>query len=468
MRVVVIGAGFSGTMVAVHLAREARGPCEVVLLERSGRFGPGVAYSTRHAVHLLNVPACQMSAFPDDDRHFVRWAKERDPATRDGDFLPRRLFGEYIAWVLEQQKSSPRRGVSIECLRAEATGIDSASSEGVTARLSNGEAISGDLAVLAIGNLPPADPPCSTPGFYESTLYHRDPWASAALDVSKAEDVLVLGTGLTMVDVAAALDRSDHSGTIWCVSRRGLLPQFHRDLSAAPPQLPPPSNVERWPRTALGLLRGLRDEIGRKHAQTSEWRDVVSSLRSATPKLWDALPREERRRFLDHLRPFWETHRHRAAPDIGRTIERLRSEGHLKIIPGRVLCYEERDGEVEVTIRQRGSAAMKVITVARVLNCTGPDTDLSRTRDPLVQSLRNAGTISPDELGLGLATDALGRAISREGQTHASLFVVGPLLRGRLWEHTAVPELRTDAMSCARHVLASRGQVQLGSPCDDS
>jgi uncharacterized NAD(P)/FAD-binding protein YdhS len=176
--------------------------------------------------------------------------------------------------------------------------------------------------------------------------------------------------------------------------------------------------------------------------------------------LWSSLSREERQKFLSHLRPFWETHRHRAAPAIGRTIQRLRDSGRLEVIAGRVLRYDTQANVVSATIRRRGSGSNEILSASHVINCTGPDTDLARVDEPFVQRLRETGVISPDELGLGLATDAEGRLIGQSGRAHRSLFLAGPLLRGRLWENTAVPELRSDALRCARRVIESEYQLK--------
>lgn len=458
MDVLVVGAGFTGTLVAVHLAREARPPFRVALIERAERHGVGVAYSTPHASHLLNVPACQMTAFPDEPDHFVRWARERDASIRDGDFLPRRFYGEYVRDVLAQALAKLPAGVSIELVRGEVVAVETDARRGVVARLADGRSIAATAGVLAIGNYPPADPPSRAAGFYASPRYRRDPWAPDALDVDPDADLLLLGTGLTMIDVALALGDARHRGTITCVSRRGLLPQSHRELAAAPVQLAAPKSIDAWPRTALGLLRGLRDEIRRRTAEGAEWREIVSSMRAVTPALWTELPQDERKRFLDHLRPYWETHRHRAAPAIGRRIQTMRDAGQLRLFAGRVTNYAERDGAVVATMRERGTGATREFVVRRVINCTGPDTDLARVQEPLVQQLRARGDIQADVLGLGLATDESGRLLRRDGSAHARLFLAGPLLRGRLWENTAVPELRSDAQRCARRVLEMLGR----------
>jgi uncharacterized NAD(P)/FAD-binding protein YdhS len=451
IKVMIIGAGYAGTMVAVHLARETPAPGEITLVERANRFGVGIAYSTKNDAYLLNVPAGQMSALPGDDGHFTRWAQARDPSVHGGSFLRRRLYGEYITGVLEEARSQARAGVSLDCRRGEVVGMNFAPT-GVEARMDDGSSIKADIAVLAVGNFPPEDPPCATPEFYSSPLYRRNPWAVGALKVDPDSDVLVLGSGLTMLDVVASLEQDGHRGTVWCMSRRGLLPQIHRQHSSAPPRMAPPPDIDEWPRTALGLLRKLRREVERNDR---DWRDVVSSLRQVTSHLWQLLPAQEKRRFLHRLRPFWDTHRHRAAPEMGRMVERLRAEGRLQVIAGRVLRYDEANGSVHVTIRRGKSGTEQVFTVSRVLNCTGPCPDLSRVEDPLVKSLRETGVIRPDATKLGLDADSLGRALSREGVPNSALFIVGPLLKGRFWEHTAVPELRVGALQCARDVIVS-------------
>lgn len=450
VKVMIIGAGYAGTMVAVHLARETPVSGEITLVERGHRFGVGVAYSTRDDAYLLNVPAGQMSALPDDEGHFIRWAQEREPNAHGGSFLRRRLYGEYITSVLNDAKAQAREGVALECKRGEIVGMKF--NQGVEARMADGSSIKADIAVLAVGNFPPEDPPCATRGFYESPLYRRNPWALGALKMDPDSDVLVLGSGLTMLDVVATLDKAGHRGTIYCLSRRGLLPQIHREHSSAPPRMNPPPYIEQWPKTALGLLRAVRREVARSQY---DWRDVISSLRKVTPQLWQSLPIEEKRRFMRRLRPFWDTHRHRAAPEMGRMLERLRAEGRFKLLDGRVLRYDQAHDQVHVRIRRGKGGGEEVITVARVLNCTGPCSDLSRVNDPLVKSLRESGAICPDATKLGLATDSIGRALSREGVPNPALFVVGPLLKGRFWEHTAVPELRVGALQCARDVITS-------------
>lgn len=456
--IVIVGAGFTGTMVAVQLARQARFPLHITLIERSGRFGRGIAYGTREDCHLLNVPAGRMSAYPEDEDHFLRWASHRDPSVRGGSFLPRRLYGAYLRHTLGAAETAAVNA-KVSHLNAEAVAIlpcdggdGGDRTDRLAVRCSGGYVLEADAVVLASGNYPPGDPPCATPDFYASTLYRRDPWAQEALDLPRDAPVLLLGTGLTMIDVAMSLHARGHRGAIHAVSRRGLLPQVHRESLIASSNVPPPAGWERWPRSARGLLRSVRDAVDLGERDGVDWRDVMTSLRSITAALWASLPQYERRRFLRHLQPYWDTHRHRTAPAVDRIVRRMRDSGQLRVGAGRVLDYEIHDGLVHATVRARRGGE-RVLRVASVVNCTGPVTDLARVADPLVQSLRGAGMIRPDALGLGMDSDEDGRIIDARGEVQPRFFLAGPLRRGLLWEHIAVPELRVETRRLAAQIL---------------
>lgn len=257
---------------------------------------------------------------------------------------------------------------------------------------------------------------------------------------------MLVGTGLTMYDVAVALALAGHRAPIHAVSRRGLVPRAHRPAPA--PFLA--ASTERsdprdWPRSALGLLRRLRAELAAAAERGCDWRDVLASLRAGTPALWQSLPLRERRRFLEHLRPFWDVHRHRAAPRTAAVVRALREAGQLEILAGRVTaCRPEASGRLHVSLRLRRGGERQ-LSVARWIDCTGPCTELARSADPLVRQLLAHDLARPDPLGLGSATNADGALRDAEGRTDDRLFTLGPLRRGELWECTAVPEIRVAA-----------------------
>ncbi len=457
----IVGAGFGGTMTCVHLMRmlAARGResgataplAQVMLIERSGRFTAGVAYSTSFEGHVLNVPAGRMSALPDDPDHFLRWAKVHDVRTSGGSFVRRRLYGRYIAALLDETETAAKPYVRLQRISRGAAGLR-LEDDAVVIELEGGTDIRADAAVLAIGNFPPGNPEIrgATWSWVHSWRYAKDPWAPGALDVDPDGEVLLLGTGLTMLDIAIALKEHGHRGTIHAVSRRGLLPQPHRVSMRPPTPHKRPTDIASWPTTARGLLRVVREEIRTAAKRGVDWREVVTALREDTPLLWSRLPPRERERFLRHVRPFWETHRHRASPDTATTISELIARGELVIHPGFVLGFGEDDGGVAVRIRERGETTELVLRAARVINCTGPQTDLRDIGDPFMQGLVDDGVVRPDALGLGLDTTADGSIIDAQGRTNPRLSLVGPLRKGLLWENTAVPELRFEALAMAK------------------
>jgi uncharacterized NAD(P)/FAD-binding protein YdhS len=267
--------------------------------------------------------------------------------------------------------------------------------------------------------------------------------------------VLLLGTGLTMCDIALALRDADHGGHVYALSRRGLLPQPHRVSAKPPPHLDPPATLDEWPSTAGGMLRALRRETRDRGHEGVDWREVVTSIRHDTPALWQRLSTDERDRFLRHLRPYWETHRHRSSPEAAHGVESMIEEGRLTVVAATLECVSVEDDAVVITFRRRGSSAPETLRVGKLVNCTGPDTDIARVRDPLIAALRGVGVVRADPLGLGLDSDDDGRLLSADGTPSRRLFLVGPLRKGGLWENTAVPELRVEAARMAKTLAGS-------------
>ncbi|HET6682463.1 MAG TPA: FAD/NAD(P)-binding protein [Gaiella sp.] len=449
--IAIVGAGFSGTTLAVHLLRAAPPGLErLYLVERvEGRLG-GVAYRTQSASHTLNVPVGRMSAFEDDPDGFLRFVRRREPALTGGSFVPRKLYGEYLADALDEA----RRTSTLPLVRVAGEVVSVAeAADDLLLTLADGRRLPVGHAVLAIGNYPPSDPLVGDEAVFSSIRYARDPWAGDALELDRREDVLLVGTGLTMCDVALALRDADQQGRIFAISRRGLLPHPHRLSAKPPPHLDPPATLETWPSSAVGLLRGLRREVRERAGEDVDWREVVTSIRADTPALWQRLDMEERRRFLRHARPYWETHRHRSSPEAAHAIEELVETGRLELVVGALESLAEEDGGIVASIRRRGSSSSETLRLGKVINCTGPDTDLTRVRDPLVASLRRDGLIRPDELGLGLDADDDGRLVAADGCAGERLTLLGPLRKGRFWEHTAVPELRVAAKQVADRLV---------------
>lgn len=441
--IAIIGGGFSGTLTAIHLLR-SEVPSRVVLIQRGPDLARGVAYSTSSLAHLLNVPAARMSALPDDPEHFLRWSREHiHPATPPDAFLPRRRYGDYLAQLFAE--AARGKGADrFEVIQDSAIDIEPGSP--ATLRLSSSRSITAQQIVVARGHSP-ARPPAVAFGeaFYASPRFIASPWTPGALDAIKpGDDVLILGTGLTMYDVVLSLRERGHTATIHAISRRGLLPRPH---AAQPLGLTGAPAADTWlavEPTAKAQLSRLRDV-----ANQCDWRAAVDSIRPVTQKLWQRLPQKERERFAARLRPFWEVHRHRAAISVHDAIHQLITSGSLRVRAVRMRGWTEHTDGVTADL---GDASL---TVRHVINCTGPDSDVSRSADPLVKALLRRGLIVGDPLGYGVETAADGAIIDAGGTPSNWLYTLGTWRKPGLWESVAVPELRVQARDLAATLTAT-------------
>ncbi|MDB5097050.1 MAG: Hydroxyacylglutathione hydrolase [Cyanobacteria bacterium RYN_339] len=418
--IAVIGGGFSGTMVAYHLLRQPGGPRRVVLIERQPPAGRGVAYGTPHEQHLLNVPAGRMGADPGDPDGFLRFLGDAQP----GDFVPRRRYGEYLAALLADARRPETwpEGSDLEVWADDAIGL----TPGREVVLAHRPPLAADAVVLALGHFPPAHPLVLPP----DRPYVGDPWSARAL--APAGEVLLVGAGLTAIDLALALG----DARVHFLSRSGRLPRPHGQAT--------PVDLGELPTTtALALLTAVRG-----HLQDKDWRAVFDALRPRTQALWSALPAAERQRLIRHARSFWEPHRHRLAPQVASQVEQRLASGQWQVHAGR-LADLQADGTA--TIRPRGGGEPYDLHVNRVVNCAGPEGDARRLNDPLVVELLARGLAKPDLIGL--LTDAAGALVGRDGRASTWLYTLGPLRKGQLWETTAVPELRVQALELARTLL---------------
>lgn len=443
-RIVIIGAGFSGTLVAVQLLRQSRRPLHITLVERrQAQIAAGVAYGTASPCHLLNVPAGAISALPDQPDHFLRWARSRtlDPAIDAGAFLPRRLYGDYLRELFNDSLRGAATGCQLELVIDEAVAVRPQPG-GARVQLRGGRVLTATQVVLALGNFPPGQAFAAG-----SARYHAEPWSAGVLAaLLAARSCLIIGTGLTMVDLAIELQEQGYTGAIHVVSRRGLLPATH----AAPNVSGPPPGWIETPSTARALLRQLRRQI----AACGDWRACIDALRPHSQTLWRALPLAEQRRFLRHLRPYWDSHRHRLAPRLAQQLDTLLAEGQLRRHVGRIEAIETAAAGVAVRIRRRGGGS-EILHVEQVVNCTGSESDYRKLKSPLVTHLLGQGLVRSDALGLGLAVDADCALLNAHGVASPWLYTLGPVQKGTLWETTAVPELRQQAQALAAVLLAA-------------
>lgn len=454
---VIIGAGFSGAVTAAQFLRHSPPDVRVVLINRSGSMARGLAYGTNSSLHLLNVPAGNMSAYVDDPEHFLRFCQAQDLAYKASSFVPRKIYGDYLASVLDEAEKQALSNVRLERVICE---VESLREDGAGAvlELSNGQQINADQVVLAFGNFSPLDPP----GF-DSSLnplrYQSDPWSGSEKPLDDEESpVLLIGAGLTALDVSLGLLQQGHRGPIYMVSRRGLRPLPHRQQRSSN-EVPPTVAEELLgaPPTARQYLRVIRNEVNLAKMRALDWRDVLAAMRSITPVLWKRLPSIERQRFLRHLQPYWDIHRHRVAPAAYQRFNNAVLAGQVHLIAGRIRRVNEEMRGLKIDIELRETGQLKQILVTRAVNCTGPNTNLLRVDDRLINQLRSDQLLTPDALSMGINVSELLAVKTTDGGSSSWLHYIGPMLKSELWEATAVPELRQHAKVLAMRLAGSMG-----------
>ena len=358
-------------------------------------------------------------------------------------FVPRGVYGAYLSSLIE----GGERGSDVDMVNDEC--VDAVEhSRGVRLTLSSGRELAVDVCILATGN----ELRSARLGTGSIT-----PWQRGACDgLPEDAPVLIVGTGLTMVDVAISLARGGHRGVITAISRRGLSPATHRAVKKWPieqasvPFGAPVSHLMRW-------LRGLAEECERGGG---DWRSVVDAVRPYTTSLWTAMSMDERRRFLRHARPWWDAHRHRMAPGIAETMENLVADGRLRLLAGRVLSCETAAALTRVVYRRRGSSEKESLEVVRVFDCTGLPDDPLLTPNPLIRALLASRQARPDPLRLGLDVGTDCALVDAEGRASSRLFAVGPISRATFWEIVAIPDIRVQCAELADRIAA---RVQAGA-----
>ena len=447
----IVGGGFCGTVLAANLLRSPPAAAtDIVFIERGGEIGRGVAYAERDYPYLLNVPAQRLSADSADPLQFLRFAQRRMPHAEGEDFLPRALYGEYLQEALSRAERNAPPHTRLQRIFGEVRRVTPRAADNrLTVQFADRPPITADRVILALGN-PPSPPHAWAETVGGHSAYRQDPW-NLPKTLGSEHSVLIIGNGLTMVDVVSALTLgAKGSPQLYTISRHGLIPQPQTSFRATEVQ------GDRAAFLACGdstrrLLAMARELACKVEQEGGDWREAVTFLRQLAPSLWRRLSGAEQRRFLRHLRTHWDTHRHRIPPQVGEHIAGLRRDGRLQVNAGRIESIVPQGEQLRVAWRTRDGEAAAV-TVDLVVNATGPDYMLKRSADPLLSSLRGAGLVVEDALNLGLRTGRYGACMDAQGRASDTLYYLGPMLRADHWEATAATELRDHAERLTAHL----------------
>jgi uncharacterized NAD(P)/FAD-binding protein YdhS len=456
--IAIIGGGFSGTVLAANLLRRPPpGPTRIILVERPARIGCGVAYGSSAYPYLLNVPAARMSATSYEPSQLIEFARRHLPEAGPDSYLPRQLYGEYLREFLRLAERAAPHNVQLERVHGEATAVHPLHGTGPILVQVADQQYLADQVVLACG-----DPPAAVKTYATKvaglSAYVRDPHQAQVVQPSD-RTLLLIGTGLTIVDVAVAAAAHNSTVQIIALSRHGLLPapQHRASRAVLDVQLDPCGLLaSRSLRKVVAAVRRLAHSV---QERGGDWREAITRTRECAPALWQNFSQAERQRFLRHVRAYWDIHRHRMPPEFAESLGALRRSGQLQVRAG---CIRQLRGEgdrIGVRWRARGCQDTQEFSVDRVIDCSGSDHRLQGTGDVLWRRLLDAGLASPDPCGLGLRTGQHGALIDAGGRGLAQLFYLGPMLRADHWEATAVGELRSRAEALAV-VLANQAIPQ--------
>ncbi|MDI2143434.1 MULTISPECIES: FAD/NAD(P)-binding protein [unclassified Pseudomonas] len=458
--ILIVGGGLSGTMLAVQLLR-LPGRRRILVVEPRAELGRGEAYSAVELGHTLNGNAARTSVDPSNAEDLTQWLTDHiaSGGWPESDqqhvpvselFPPRGLFGVYVQQRLaEAQLVGRQHGSTVEHVRAEVIDVQ-ASADSVQLSLSDGRRLQGAFAVLATGMFPAArTPQTQSSGLNAAGL---DPWDVGAMrQLDPQSTVLIIGSGLTMVDAVVSLEQAGHRGPIEVFSRHGLLPHVRRQPPAWVDFLAEDHSI----RTPRQLLRELRRHCRDAINQGIDWQAPLDIVRAHIGRLWSQASDVQRRQFVRHVRPWWESHHHRSPPLSAELVARLHREGRLRIHAASYKGLEPVSGAgVGIRIRRRGENETRVVQGAALINSSGIEYDWRRVDRPLPQQLLARGLVQPGPLALGIAAAVDGAVLDAQGNVSQRLFAMGPPLRGMWWESTAVTDVASQAKALAVRLVA--------------
>ncbi|AFL49903.1 putative NAD(P)/FAD-binding protein YdhS [Sinorhizobium fredii] len=468
--VAIIGGGFSGAAVALHLTRNlgAERRARIVVFEPRARLGAGLAYDTAEPAHRINVPAFKMSLYPDEPESFADYLVRADTLATDpvacsaeGVAYPRRsVFGDYVAAELAPCLA----GGLIEHRRKRVLGVKR-SQVRWTILAEDAEVLVADIVVLAVSHPPPSLPKALLPISSIPKLVADSTRTNALDGIAPADRVLVVGNGLTAADVVAALTERGHRGPVISISRRGLRSRGH----PAVVQDPFGDFVSEPVTRASELLRRIRRTLRVARQRGLSWHPVIDAVRAQGQQIWQALPVVERRRIARLARVYWDVHRFRIAPQVEDVLDQAIENGRLEILSASVASATIDGGEIRVDLRQRGLDALRSIIVDAIVVTTGPAHGGILKSQPFLAGLEKGGVLTVCETGLGIACDLHARAVGADRRVEPNLFIAGPLARGTFGELMGLPQVTEHAVFVALEVkaLLLRGEANRLHPVVD-
>lgn len=451
--IIIIGGGASGLLLLANICNKATKRTSITMINTGHPIARGIAYSTSNVNHLLNVRVSRMSAFTEDTNHFTNWIlSKQEYSEYHSDslgecFVPRKMYGHYLDELYHSIISDHSKNIDFTYI--DDVVIDLKKSENIfTVLLKNNQAIEGVKAVLCTGN----QPPITLPGL--SSLKNSDrifinPWDEKAVEnINQDEPVFIIGAGLTMVDTAISLIDQGFKNKIIVLSKHGAIPLPHPNERVTVPHsdIVPPSDLHK-------IFSNLKARI-RSAIDNTEWHEpVLEAVRPYTQKIWQELSIEEKNRFMRHINHRWSKLRHRLPLQVYDFIQALIAKNQVELYAGKLISVEENQESLTVEFFNKESNSIIKKEVQRIINCIGPEGNISKVENPLINNMLTSGMIANDALSLGFNATGDGKIINKQGEIVENLFTIGSGLRGILWESTAIPEIRVQAHQMATELV---------------
>ncbi|MBN2364949.1 MAG: hypothetical protein EH225_02250 [Calditrichaeota bacterium] len=447
--IAIIGAGLSGTLLAMNLLKNSSSdPVHIKLIDRNKEQDLGPAYSTNED-YLLNVPVEIMGALSNDPEHFLKWARKEGVNASHGDYLPRKLYRKYIRKMYQEAYSEKHENKSMERFCGEVTDLKINGNQAIISVKRNGN-ITADKVVLASGNSLPKNPKTENGLFIKNKRYIQNPWKPNIFrDLEETDSIIFIGTGQTMVDLATGLSRKKHKGNMMAISRRGLLPLSQKKVEPYPPFF---DELQRHSRI-LPIFQIIRKHMEIASENGLDPRAVIDSLRPHSTAIWMNLLEIEKQRFLRHLYRHWEIIRSRIPPSSASIIRDLQVSGQLKIVAGRIIDLLPDGNGMIMRYLEKNLTFEKSDSARMIINCVGPNLDYEQIDHPLIKNLMGRKLIQSNPVQLGINALPDGSVITKNGIPSKILYTIGVPLRGILWESIAAPEIRLQAENLARKLL---------------
>lgn len=429
-RIGVIGGGASGVLAALHCWELLGSSAEILIFEPRDELGRGRAYSTIDKEYLLNVPVSKMSAFthlPDD---FADWLKDKYPEIQGlkyWPFVPRVYYGEYL-----QDRLKTISPLGFRHIKAQVNRI-SQIKKGYRISLDNGSVEIVQYLILATGYQ-------NLQAFEFSN--HLGRLKSHVLQASEIDSqptthfsghVLVIGSGLTALDIWKRLE-GNASLKITFLSRHGFLPLSHEPIAqrANIPQLAGMSPLQ-----IVQVLRCVH------LSSTESWAAIADEVRSQAQMIWACWTEVERKRFLRHLKSYWEVIRHRMPATLYQEVKNAITEKRLEVLAGRITRISEELGQIKITYNDRHENVRRELWANWIFLATG----LSVHQGLILHG--EIPGVHPCPYGFGYINESAAR-----------LWTLGPASKSTFWEITAIPDIRDQARTIAEAIARDQTQHQ--------